>query len=165
MVVVILMVRFNILTSGNYNKLMKFSLMKSFIFLGGIFLLFIGCNNIKKVEASKNNKQITCLHEGNWVFNFKNEVFISCLKKMYPKGFRNFYDTADASSSANIDRLQYNLEVRKAINSVAEEFMRKPEANWKIEGGKITMNVCLDFRLSHELDSIAMKYYSLFYKE
>jgi hypothetical protein len=139
--------------------------MKPAIFFSVIFLFFIRCNNIKKIDTFKNNKQITCLHEGNWIFNFKNEVFISCLKKLYPQSFRNFYDTTDASSSANIDRLQFNSEVRKVIDSVADNFTKRSEANWEIEGGKITMNVCLDFRLSHELDSIAMKYYSLFYKE
>ena len=46
---------------------------------------------------------------------------------------------------------------------MAENFSKRPEAQWEIEGGKVTMNVCLGFRISKELDSIAVVYYHKYY--
>ena len=106
-----------------------------------------------------------CLHEGRWISNFKDEVFISCLKKIYSNDFQQFYDANDASSAANDDWLQYNRAVTKIIDSLAKNFSDSPEAKWKIEGGKVTMNICLEFRMSKELDSIALVNYKRFYVE
>lgn len=104
------------------------------------------------------------LHEGRWYFNFKTEVFIRCLKKIYPRGFSAFFDSTDASSSANIDHLDNNCEVLKIADSLANDFSKRTETSWDIENKKVTMNVCISYRNSAELDSIAVFYYRKFYK-
>ena len=105
------------------------------------------------------------LHEGNWISNFKNEVFIRCLKKMYPKDLSALFDSADASSSANIDHLGYNRGVLQIADSLAERFVKRPEASWTIEGAKPTLNVCLGYRNSAELDSLTLIIYYKYEKE
>jgi hypothetical protein len=104
------------------------------------------------------------LHEGKWYFNFKTEVFIRCLKKIYPPAFTAFIDSTDASSSANIDHLDYNREVLKIADSLANAFSKRPEASWTIENAKVTMNICIAYRNSAELDSLAVLLHKRFYK-
>lgn len=127
-----------------------------FVFLLNILL---GCNGANQLPRNHGNTEINCLHEGEWYFNFKNEVFIATLKKLYGEQFTKFIDSADASSSADLDWLDYNKEVISAIDSIAENFAKSQEAKWEIEGGKITMNVCLGYRYSKELDSLAVMYF------
>ena len=127
--------------------------------------LTLSCRSGKK--AIENHKaSITIeLHEGNWVSNFKNEVFIQCLKKMYTKNLPTILDSVDASSSANVDQLQYNREVLHIAESLAERFVKRPEASWTIEGVRTTLNVCLAYRNSAELDSISLAFYHKYYKK
>ena len=120
-----------------------------------LFMLCFSCTG-KSPQGNYNTSQTIKLHEGNWLSNFKNEVFIRCLKKLYPKSFTTFIDSSDASSSANIDRLDYNKEVLKLADSLADGFVKRPEATWSIENAKVTMNVCMSYRNSAELDSVAV---------
>ena len=102
------------------------------------------------------------LHEGRWYFNFKNDVLIRCLKNIYPQRFSAFIDSTDASTSANIEHLGNNQEVLKIVDSLANAFTKRPEASWTIENAKVTMNVCIDYRNSTELDSLAVFFYRKF---
>jgi hypothetical protein len=118
------------------------------------------------INFSKNNIDSSTikLHEGQWYFNFKTEVFMRCLKKIYPKSFTAFIDSSDASSSANIEWLRYDSEVLKIADSLANNFAKRPEASWTIENTKVTLNVCIGYRNSIELDSVAVFFYHKFYK-
>jgi|ERR1035437_4351121 hypothetical protein len=118
------------------------------------------------INFSKNNIDSSTikLHEGHWYFNFKTEVFIRCLKKIYPDIFSTLIDSLDASTSANIDQLDNNLVVFKIADSLANAFSKRREVFWAIENKKITMNICIGYRNSAELDSIAVFFYKKFYK-
>jgi hypothetical protein len=109
-----------------------------------------------------NSEEVT-LHEGRWYFNFKNEVFIRCLKKLYPEQFSSMIDSLDASSSANLDQLDYNQEMLKIADSLANSFTKKHEALWTVEGKKVTLNICMSYRSSTELDSVAVFFYDKFH--
>jgi hypothetical protein len=103
------------------------------------------------------------LHEGWWYTNFKNEVFIQCLKRLYPKNFSTFFDSLDASSTANTDQLDFNTEVLKIADSIAGEFVKGPESSWTIENKKIVMNICMGYRNSEALDAVSVFFYKRFH--
>jgi len=102
---------------------------------------------------------IVRLHEGLWYSNFKNEVFARCLKKIYPEHLSMLIDTTDGSTAANLEWLRYNHDVINVMDSLASAFAKRVEASWNIENRKVTMNVCLEYRNSYELDSIAVALY------
>lgn len=64
-------------------------------------------------------------------------VFLKCLYHLYPKEFAAIVTSNDNSSSANMDWLDYNQEVGKNIDQIVEDFIRKPEAKFDIEGKKL----------------------------
>lgn len=101
--------------------------MKTLIyFLIGLLMLFACKNTQELTKATREGSEIK-LHEGSWYSNFKNEVFINCLKKMYPQNFSLMIDSVDASSSANIYQLDYNREIINIADSLANDFTKK----WK----------------------------------
>jgi hypothetical protein len=111
-------------------------------------------NNKENIASNKIK-----LHEGNWYYNFKNEVFIRCLKRLYSQKLDTLIDSIDASSSANLEWLDYNVETIRIIDSLAEGFVKRPQASWTIENRKITMNICISYRNSTELDKVAVFFY------
>ena len=119
-------------------------------------------NSIVANDNNPDSSHIVNLREGAWYSNFKNEVFIRSLKKLYPQSFSAFIDSADASSAANMDWLNYNSELVKIIDSLSNEFTRRKATSWSIENKRVTLNVCMDYRNSAELDSLAAFYYSKF---
>ena len=100
------------------------------------------------------------LHEGEWYANFKNEVFIRCLHKLFPRPLSELIASTDGSSSANLEWLNYNAAILKTVDSLANEFTKRTEASWVIEGRKVTMNVCMQYRNSPELDAIAVYFFN-----
>jgi hypothetical protein len=105
------------------------------------------------------------LHEGEWISNFKNEVFIRCLKKMYTENTAKLIEEEDASSAANADWLDFDKRVFLIADSLANAFIKKPEASYTIENSKVAMNVCMEYRNSVTLDKIAVKLYKLYYRK
>lgn len=129
------------------------------------FLSFIlSCKVVPKNYEIENDSTIS-LHEGKWISNFKNEVFLRCLKKLYPQSLSDLIDSNDVSSAANLDHLEFNTKVTHIVDSLANSFATRQEALWTIEGKKVTMNVCMKYRNSKELDSLTMLYYQRFYKK
>jgi hypothetical protein len=138
--------------------------MKTMIFCFFYLISISACgqnNIVDKDSLSRSSKTIN-LHEGSWYSNFKNEVFIRCLKRLYPQSFSLFIDSTDASSSANMDWLSYNTELLKIVDSLSSQFMKRKSTSWSIENKKVTLNVCMDYRNSAELDSLAVFYYRKF---
>ena len=152
---------------------MEFTLIKSYnmnlktTLLLAIFSSSCHCPKVVRIENKLDNLNMSgkVIHEGKWITNFKNEVFLRCLIKIYPPNFKAFIDTTDASSSANIDRLGYNKQLLKIADSLAEKFSQRPEALWTIENSKATINVCLGYRHSLELDSLSIFYFNKYYQE
>ena len=142
--------------------------LKTFLIL---ILFCCSCNCPKETcpestnIKNEKNTMTQVIHEGKWITNFKNEVFIRCLKKIYPLNLTALMDTIDASNSANIDRLGYNKELIEVADSLAEKFSHRPEALWTIEKSKVTLNVCLGYRNSLELDSLSLIYLKKYYQE
>jgi hypothetical protein len=69
-------------------------------------------------------------------------------------------NSLDGSSAANLDHLGYNEKIRDAIDSLAISFSKRNETKWTIENRNVTINVCLSYRNSIELDSIALRFYN-----
>ncbi len=126
-------------------------------------IIFFSCNHTHVLGKQNIDSSVIKLHEGQWYYNFKNEVFIRCLKKIYPKIFSELIDSLDASTAANTDQLGFNREVLNLADSLAANFAKRPEASWKIERAKVTLNVCISYRNSIELDSIAVFFYDKFH--
>jgi hypothetical protein len=139
--------------------------MKPIIFYFVCLLTFASCTHTNIATKSNSDFSTIRLHEGNWYFNFKNEVFIRCLKQAYPQRFSAFIDSVDASSAANVDRLDFNSEVVKAADNLATAFMKRVETSWTIEGKKITLNSCIAYRNSAELDAVAVTLYRRFHSK
>jgi len=99
------------------------------------------------------------LHEGRWISNFKNEVFIRCLNKLFPAELSATLDSIDGSNSANFEQLEYDQQVIGAIDSIATSFSKRNETTWAIEQRRVTINVCLSYRNSTELDILARHFY------
>jgi hypothetical protein len=74
-------------------------------------------------------------------------------------------DSLDASGSANMDQLNYDEKVLHLADSLATSFSKRQEAFWTVESGKVTMNVCLSYRNSKELDSLSVLYYQKYFKK
>jgi hypothetical protein len=137
--------------------------MKTLIyFFIGLVILF-SCKSTQKLTNPTREDSKIKLHEGNWYFNFKNEVFISCLKKIYPQNLSSMIDSLDASSLANIDQLDYNRDIINIADSLANNFTKRQEALWTIEGRKVTLNICMRYRNSLELDSVAVFFFKRFH--
>ena|SRR6476620_3238720 len=133
--------------------------MKTLCFSIFCLLLLYSCKQSNSVTQNNTSSYRIKLHEGVWYSNFKNEVFIRCLKKLYPEALGASIDSTDASSTANIEWLNYRTDVLQVMDSLANEFAKRKEALWAIENKRVTMNVCLGYRNSTELDSIATSLY------
>lgn len=133
--------------------------MKKISLLVSLFVFLVACTHSTKITFGNAELYKIKLHEGKWVSNFKNEVFIRCISRLYPSELNNSINSFDASSSANLEWLKYNSEIISVIDSLATSFSKRNEANWTIENRKIAMNLCLAHRNDIVLDSISMKYY------
>ena len=129
-----------------------------FVLLITAFLYSCSPTKIKTLNPIYDST-IVKLHEGNRIYNCKNEIFIRCLKRLYPQDFSTFFDSTDASSIANMDRLDYNKETIQFVDSLASKFVMRPTASWTIENRRVSMNVCLSYRNSVELDSTILLFY------
>jgi hypothetical protein len=118
------------------------------------------CKPSKMVTQGDTSLSSIQLHEGAWYSNFKNEVFIRCLKKMYPNELAASMDATDASSAANVEWLEYSSDVLGTVDSLADAFVKRKEAMWTLENKKVAMNVCLGYRNSAELDAITVSVYN-----
>ena len=72
-------------------------------------------------------------------------------------------DSLDGSYAANIERLDYNSDIEKIADSLATSFSKRNEATWTIENRKVTLNVCLGYRNSIELDHFAVLLYKQYH--
>ncbi|MDB5202893.1 MAG: hypothetical protein JWQ27_2302 [Ferruginibacter sp.] len=125
-----------------------------------LLLLLLSCSQ-RNIPATPNRDvSLVKLHEGPWMTNFKNEVFTRCLHKVYPAELTRRIDSTDASSAANKECLNYDSQVLQLADSLATAFANRPAASWTIENKRVTMNVCLQYRNSSELDSIAVRFYN-----
>lgn len=122
--------------------------------IGIIIILSLGFTKLNPDKQLPNNPSDCLKFEGPWASNFKNMVFLNCLGRLYPKDFATIVSKSDMSSSANMEWMNHDVEVIKEVNLVVEGFLEKDEAKYTIEGKKVIMNVCLEFRLSTELDSL-----------
>lgn len=136
--------------------------MKSNLLLICCVCAFFACKLTHKTLKGEVNTNTITLHEGNWISNFKNEVFIRCLKKLYPTELGAMIDSLDASSSANLDQVDFNQRIVEIVDSLATSFTNRHETTWTIEERKVTLNICLSYRNSMELDSIALRVYQKF---
>lgn len=136
-----------------------------FLFITSFFSCKVVNNDIKNSknvdDTFKISNRIT-LHEGEWISNFKNEVFIRSLKRNTDTTFSMYLDSVDASTSVNLDWLNYDKKLIFSIDSLVSIVTRRKEFNWKIENRKVIFNVCLEYRLSKELDSIAFRFYEIY---
>jgi hypothetical protein len=145
---------------GNYINLINMKLIPIFVLC---LISISGSGQQTKVKNIKGSgTEVITLHEGAWFSNFKNEVFIRCLKKIYPANFTTIVEAEDGSTSANVDWLGYDKRVLNIADSLANEFIKRPQASWKIENKKVTLNVCLNYRNSIELDNLTLLYYKKF---
>lgn len=133
--------------------------MKKISLLVSLSVFMVACTHSTKITSDNAELYKIKLHEGKWVSNFKNEVFIRCISRLYPSELNNSINSFDASSSANLEWLKYNSEIISVIDSLATSFSKRNEANWTFENRKIAMNLCLTYRNDIVLDSISMKYY------
>jgi hypothetical protein len=129
------------------------------------FAFLSSCESTQKLANKAQKENEIRLHEGSWYFNFKNEVFVSCLKKLYPHSFSIMIDSVDASSTANIDQLDYNRKIIDIADSLATNFTKRQETLWTIEAKKVTLNVCMRYRNSIELDSAAVFFFKKFHEK
>ena len=139
--------------------------MKIIALLFGTVIILVSCIHTNKLSSNEVRLSTITLHEGKWISNFKNEVFLRCLNKLLPAGFNAALDSIDASSFANFEHLEYDQQILITIDSIANSFSKRNEANWTIEQRKVTINVCLGFRNSAELDSLAWKFYKKYSKD
>jgi hypothetical protein len=141
--------------------------MKKIVFFAILSTLFTSCKHIIAISddniVSAHSVEIVRLHEGAWYSNFKDEVFIQALKKVYSPNFALYFDSSDASSAVNIERLNYNTEIRNVIDSLANSFSQRREIKVKVERSPVIMDYCIDYRNSNELDSITLKFYKRFH--
>ncbi len=72
-------------------------------------------------------------------------------------------DSLDGSFAANIERLDYSSEIERIADSLATSFSKGNEATWTIENRKVTLNVCLGYRNSAELDRLAVLLYKKYH--
>lgn len=126
-------------------------------------ILFSMMSSCKSPDTLHNNKDHDSykIHEESWQYNFKNQVFIACLQKLYPPDFRSILDSVDGTKAAIYDRLDYNREVLSIADSLATEISRKINHSSLIEGRKVILNACLDYRTSKELDRFADSLYKV----
>lgn len=136
--------------------------MKHVSFLVYCFFVTLSCKNTGQSSSVKVYPKTVTLHEGRWISNFKNEVFIQCLNKLFPSELNATLDSVDGSSSANLEQLDYNQQVIVAIDSIATSFSKRNEPTWALEQRRVTINVCLSYRNSTELDSLARHFYKKF---
>ncbi|HVZ26390.1 MAG TPA: hypothetical protein VG842_10065 [Sediminibacterium sp.] len=92
------------------------------------------------------------IHEASWQFNFKNQVFIACLHKLYLPNIWLMVDSIDGTKAAIYDRLDYNKQVMSIADSLATAISQKIDHSSPIEDRKVILNACLDYRTSKELD-------------
>lgn len=138
--------------------------MKNIALVACFVSIVVSCKHTRKLSSNEMQVNKITLHEGRWISNFKNEVFIRCLNKLFPVGLNATLDSLDGSSSANFEQLDYDQEVIVAIDSIATSFSKRNETIWTIEQRKVTINVCLSFRNSTELDILARQFYKKFAK-
>ena len=128
-------------------------------------VIFFSCNLANKIKKQNANFQTILYNEGPWNSNFKNLVFTEILSKMYGKEFIDCCLKKDASNSANFDWLNYDTSMAIRISFVSNEFMKRKHLKGTIESKKIMMNYALQYRNSHELDSITGEYYLQYRKD
>jgi hypothetical protein len=133
--------------------------MKTIISIALWAFTALSCSHTLESQGGNPNKNTITLHEGKGYTNYKNEFFINCLKKLYPEKFSLMLDSLDASQSANIDQLNYDTQLQQLVDSLAESFTKRNEANWSIENRKVTLNVCISYRNSKELVQIAVSFF------
>ncbi|WP_460568632.1 hypothetical protein [Flaviaesturariibacter terrae] len=128
------------------------------------FILFLVCSlgllncaNPRRASGGGNDPGKVILHEGEWVYNFKNDVFMSCLRRLYPQAAKNI-DSTDGSGQANSERLGYNRGVFRIVDSLSAAFAKRPENSIWFQGPPPLMNLCISYRNSAELDSLAIRY-------
>ncbi|MBN8664900.1 MAG: hypothetical protein J0L83_10010 [Chitinophagales bacterium] len=116
------------------------------------------CNPSFRNNYSIDSKQIkrVRIHEGFICTNFKNEVFIQCLRKIYAKELVTL-DSLDGSTAANKEHLGYDAQTLHLIDSLASVFSKRPEMNWHIENKRVIINLCLEYRNSKDVDQIALR--------
>jgi hypothetical protein len=138
--------------------------MKTIALIICFVAIIVSCKHTSRLSSNEVRINTITLHEGRWISNFKNEVFIRCLNKLLPEDISTTLYLADASSSANLEQLDYDQQVVEVIDSIATFFSKRNENTWTIEKRKVTINVCLSFRNSTELDSLARDFYKKFAK-
>jgi isocitrate dehydrogenase kinase/phosphatase len=137
--------------------------MKRCIFFAFCILSIFSCTSTRRISKIEPGRSKITLHEGKWYFNFKTEVFTRCLKKLYPQEFSGMVDSLDGSFAANIEWLDYNRDIERIADSLATSFSKRNEATWTIENRKVTLNVCLGYRNSAELDRFAVLLYKKYH--
>ncbi len=131
-----------------------------------IILLIFSCTPSHKAEKQKLKNAIILFSEGDWKTNFKNMVFSKILYKMYGKEFYTCCLSKDASETANFDWLNYDTSFANKASSLSDSFAKRfLSGRSDIEGIPVIMNFALEYRLSHELDSITGVYYLQFKKD
>lgn len=133
--------------------------MKRVTLFAFCILTIFSCTHTKQTTKNEMGLNTITLHEGKWYSNFKDEVFIRCIKRLYPQKFGHMIDSLDASHAANLDQLDYDSQIEGIADSLATVFTKRNEARWTIENRKIIFNVCLNYRNSAELDQLAVRLY------
>lgn len=124
--------------------------------------VLLSCTPYQKISKNGKSPYVITLHEGEWITNFKNEVFIRCVKKLYPASFSEAVAAVDASTAANLEHLNFDEAVIHQADSLASSFVNRKEFSWEIENTKVILNFCLYYRNSKELDKLTMKLYRVF---
>jgi hypothetical protein len=127
-----------------------------------LFAILSACKPVHKLAYNEEPRYYK-IHEDSWHFSFKNLVFFDCLKKLSPNEFRIIIDSLDGSTSAILERLYFNKDVIAIADSLATRFT-KTDSFWPIEGRKVILNACLDYRTSKALDQFADSLYKVIYK-
>jgi len=130
-----------------------------------LMALIVSCSPTGNLETSKTIHSITLENEGPWKSNFKNMVFSNVLLKFYGKDFSTCCLSKDASGTANYDWINYDSLVYNKILNISDAFVKRHSAGSEIEGKKVMMNYALEFRNSHELDSLTGIHYQQYRKD
>lgn len=126
------------------------------IFVG---LILCGCHTIK----SNNNYN---LNKEDWIFVYKNSVFISCLKSsISSNGCVETYFKDDASEAINFDVIG-DINIAAQTDSIGKQYYNriKPSIVLDFNNKKAVVNECLAFYISSHLDSIAEREYKKYLK-
>ncbi len=131
--------------------------MKLIILLTSVYLF--ACKSSKKAQAKNENPIKIKLHEGIWISNFKNEVFIRCLKLLYGEKMKDIIENKDASTMVNKEWLKYDVEIIKKADSLSNQFIKNLKHNYSLENKTVIINICLAYRNSISLDKFTFRLY------